>query len=662
MCGICGILAWDGAPVSAERIERMAAVLRHRGPDDAGVHVERAGGVAIGLGHRRLSIIDLSSAGHQPMTNEDGTIWLTYNGEIYNHREARAELLARGHRYHSETDSETIVHGFEEWGEAAVERFRGMFAFGLWDRANERLWLGRDRLGVKPLYYAVAGGALVFASEIKGILASGLVEPTPAAGAIPEYLTFGYLAGDGTLFRGIRKLPPGHLLRWERGRIEVKPYWTLKFTHAGALSEPESVEQFRHLLEESVRLRLMSDVPLGVFLSGGLDSSAIAAVMSRQVAGRLKTFSVGFEARHYSEFPFAREVAQYIGADHHEVVLTPDAFLASLPRMIWYEDEPLWGAPSVALYHVAELASKSVKVVLTGEGSDELFGGYDRYWMTAWNARLAPAWRALPAAVRNVCRRALLDGPLPRGLRRKLGHTFVNHETWPDGLFFDNWLGVFPPSVQRRLCTRRLLRELEGADVYATHRRLLEESGATDLVGQLLYADVRSNMVELLMKQDQMSMAASIESRVPFLDHKLVEFAGRVPARFKIRGRAGKHLVKQALRGYLPDSILFRPKQGFPVPFNAWLRERFLGQAASLLLDATATGRDWFRPEAVRALLEAHAAGSADNTRQIWNLWGLELWARIFLDGDRAWVDSPTEVWSAVAGRTALVGALKAVW
>jgi len=652
MCGIAGIAGEQFQADWSDLVERMTSVQRHRGPDDAGRHVE----TGVALGHRRLSIIDLSAAGHQPMTNEDGTWWLTYNGEIYNHREVRQELIAKGHRYHSETDSETIIHAFEEWGPKAVDRFRGMFAFGLWDRKARRLWLVRDRLGVKPLYYAVVNGTIVFASEIKALFESGLISPALDPRALPEYLTFGYVSGERTMFAGVKRLLPGCYLTFERGQVATTQYWDVEFAPAPgrARSEEELTEQLTSLLDESVRMRLMSDVPLGVFLSGGLDSSAIAAITAKHVSGRLNTFSVGFEKQYYSELPHARVVAQHIGADHHEVILTADDFINSLPRMIWHEDEPIWGPPSVALHAVAELAGHTAKVVLTGEGSDELFAGYDRYWMTAWNDRFAGVYGAVPAFARKAIRRLLLDGPLPERARRALGHTPIGRDNTPESLVFDNWFGVFNPDMQRQIGTPGLIDMLAGTDVYDGHRREFSHGANAHVVDRMLRTDVKNSLVELLMKQDQMSMAASIESRVPFLDYQLVEFAASIPASLKIRSHTGKHLLKRSLAGLLPDSIINRPKEGFPVPFDSWLRERFLGQIGAVLLADDAFTASWIKPEVTRGLINAHAAGRANATRQIWNLFSLELWARVFLGGQRWWVESPREAWSeAVRPETA---------
>ena len=615
----------------------MADVLRHRGPDDAGIWSSEEGATAVGLAHRRLSIIDLSAAGHQPMSNEDGTLWLTYNGEIYNHAtELRPPLEAAGHRYRSHTDSESIIHAFEEWGERAVERFRGMFAFALWDERRERLLLVRDRLGVKPLYYAEIDGTLIFASEIKAILESGLVSPQLAPGALSEYLAFGYIAGDGTMFRGIRKLPPGHMLIWENGRSSLTEYWRLQFRIDERSSERELQHAFADLFEESTRLRLMSDVPLGVFLSGGLDSSAIAAVASRLIDHPLQTFSVGYESRYYSEFPYAREVARLIDADHHEIVLTSETFAEAVPRLVWHEDEPLWGTASVALYFVSTLAARHVKVVLTGEGSDELFAGYDRYWMTALNARALSLYRMMPASGRRLLRKAVFSNAVPERARRALSHTFIAYESIPDGLILDNWFGVFPPEWQATIAGPNLARELGGTDVYSARRAVFDGAEGSDIVDRFLHLDIKTSLVELLMKQDQMSMATSIESRVPFLDHRLVEFAATVPARFKIGRFAGKRLVKDALRDMLPASIVERKKMGFPVPWEQWLRDDYLPSIEAMLLEPRALDRGWFTREAVRSLIAEHRDGRRNLSRQIWALWGLETWARSFLDNDVA--------------------------
>ena len=645
MCGISGIVSDRAEVGSLDRVVAMALEQRHRGPDDSGAFLDTARSPYAGLSHRRLSIIDLSAAGRQPMTNEDGSLWLSYNGEIYNHALIRRELESKGHRYRSHTDSESILHAYEEWGDACVQRFRGMFAFAIWDTPRRRLLLARDRFGVKPLYYAVHNGSLAFASEIKAVLKSAVVPTEARESAIPEYLLFGYLGSEDTMFRHVHKLMPGHVLVYEDGRINVEQYWDLDFTPQAVVDETEAEQHVFDLLERSIEMRLMSDVPLGVFLSGGLDSSAIAAIMARHVTGRLKTFAVGFESQYYSEHSYARQVAEHIGAEHHEVVLTADNFLRTLPRLIWHEDEPIWGPPCVALHHVAALAADHVKVVLTGEGSDELFAGYDRYWMTHWNAMLGRTYDRVPAAIKSLAKRLLVNGPLPAGLRRGFGHTFLNHGVSPDQFVFDNWLGMITPPVQRAICTSSLLADTEDVDPYAAHRHFFESAKSNTVVDRLLYADVKTNLVELLMKQDKMTMAVSIESRVPFLDHEFAEFAAGLPWRMKVRGRSVKAVLKNALRAHLPATIVDRPKKGFPVPFPSWLRERFRRPVESVLLSEDSVTQQWVRPDAVRQLLASHFAGEVEATRPVWNLLSLELWGRIFLKGERSWADWPEVDW-----------------
>jgi asparagine synthase (glutamine-hydrolysing) len=648
MCGIAGIVTRDRSAFAPDVLPRMGAVIAHRGPDDAGTWVSPDLSRGVGLVHRRLSIIDLSAAGHQPMTNEDGSLWVTYNGEIYNHAGLRGELEAAGHRYHSRTDTETILHAYEQWGDDCMQRFRGMFAFGLWDSNRRRLLLVRDRLGIKPVYYApLPDGGLVFGSEIKALLASGLVRATASQAALSEYLLFGYLAGEQTMFEGISILPPGHLLVWDDEGLRVRPYWTLRFSPQPA-SEQELSDRFAQTFDEAVRLRLMSDVPLGVFLSGGLDSSAIAAVMNRHVGERLSTFSIGFPTGHYSELPYARMVAEHLGANHHEVILTADDFITSLPRMVWHEDEPIWTIASVAMYHVSRLASQHVKVVLTGEGSDELFAGYDRYWSGVLNARFAGPYQHVPAPVRHAVRWLLAQRVLPERARRALSHTFLGREATPESLVFDNWFGIFTPAMQQAFCGDDLAAVARSMHPYAAHLEHFRSSGSEDPLDQMLYVDIKTNLVELLMKQDQMSMATSIESRVPFLDHHLVEFAATIPASAKLGRFSGKRLVKHAVRDLLPEAIVNRRKQGFPVPFDAWLRKDFAGHVSALLLSDRSLGRGWFKPDRLRHLVQAHAAGTENASRQLWALLTLELWARIFLDEERDWLDAPDDAWHRV--------------
>lgn len=644
MCGIAGIVAGRRlAPGDADAARRMGAVLEHRGPDEHGFHLDDQAALA----HRRLSIVDLK-AGHQPLANEDRSVWITYNGEIYNHAGLRAELEGRGHRYRTRSDTETIVHAYEQWGEQAVERFRGMFAFAVWDARRSRLLLVRDRLGIKPLYWCRAGDRLLFASEIKALLASGLVEPRANEEALPELLTTRYLSGTRTLFANVYKLLPGHLLVFEDGRVSIRQYWDVPASDEAADAEVGgadtrrtqptvgAVARFRELLEESVRLRLMSDVPLGVFLSGGIDSSVIAALMARQVDRPVETFSVAFEHRAFNELTYSREVADAIGANRHEVVIGDRDFFSALPRLVWQEDEPIAHPSSVPLYFVSKLAREHVTVVLTGEGSDELLAGYGKYPRALWNWRLGGAYsRLVPAAIRSG-----VAGGLATRLPGRLGHyarrSFLVVDRTPAASFFDNFAAVRLADL-RRLSTGDLARRATAEAAYAPSLDYFAaRPDRTGLIDRLLYADLKTYLVELLMKQDQMSMAASIESRVPFLDHVLVEYAATLPASWKLSGLTTKRILRLAARDLLPARILKRPKMGFPVPFGAWARGAWAGWVGDLLLDRTARERGLFDGRQVERLLAAHAAGTTDAGDIIWSLVNLELWYRTFIDGSRA--------------------------
>src|SRR5687767_1961486 len=441
MCGIAGIVASDALTADERvRVPLMRDTLSHRGPDDAGLFTDERAALA----HRRLSIVDLA-AGHQPLANEDETIWIVFNGEIYNHADIRPDLESAGHQYRTRSDTETIVHAYEQWGDACVERLRGMFAFAIWDAPHRRLLLARDRLGVKPLYWTVAHGRLLFASEIKAILESGLVKPQANEAAIPELLGTRYLSGTETLYRGIHRLMPGHTLVYEAGTVTVRPYWDIPIgqpsEELASLPERELVERFTALLEESVRIRLMADVPLGMFLSGGLDSSAIAALMARMIDRPLQTFSVAFKQRAFSELDYAREVATAIGADAHEIVIDDQDFFTALPRLIWHEDEPIAHPSSVPLYFVSALAARHVKVVLTGEGSDELLAGYGKYPRALANWRAGAAYGAVPDALRGWVANTVVP-QLPGRIARYAKRSFLSVPRTPEAMFFDNFASI----------------------------------------------------------------------------------------------------------------------------------------------------------------------------------------------------------------------------
>jgi asparagine synthase (glutamine-hydrolysing) len=637
MCGIAGIVAADRLHADERaRVARMRDVLRHRGPDDAGTFADER---AV-LGHRRLSIVDLA-AGHQPLANEDETVWIVFNGEIYNHAALRRELEAAGHVYRTHSDTETIVHAYEQWGDACVERLRGMFAFAIWDAPRRRLLLARDRLGIKPLYWTVAHGRLLFGSEIKAILESGLVQARANEAALPELLSTRYLSGADTLFKDVRRLLPGHTLVYEDGAVATRQFWDVpvgRAADAGAdtvarATDRDLVARFRALLEESVRLRLMADVPLGMFLSGGLDSSAIAALMARMIDRPLRTFSVAFDHRAYSELEYARQVADAIGAERHEVVIGERDFFGALPRLVWHEDEPIAHPSSVPLYFVSALAREHVTVVLTGEGSDELLAGYGKYPRALVNWRAAAAYAAVPGPVRAWIAGAVVPR-LPAAIRRYARRSFLAVERTPEAMFFDNFAAI-GLDAQSRLLARPTAALATSAQAYGPSRAYFDApaQGATTL-DRLLYTDLKTYLVELLMKQDQMSMAASIESRVPFLDHHLVEFVAALPARMKLRGFQTKWILREAVKGLVPPAILARRKMGFPVPFAHWMRGPSRQLARDVLLDPRSVQRGIVDRHGVERLLAAHAAGETEGGDAIWSLLNLELWYRTFIDGE----------------------------
>jgi len=634
MCGIAGIVSTECLDQEAPaRATRMRDVMAHRGPDEAGLHCDPHAALA----HRRLSIVDLS-AGQQPLSNEDGSVWVIFNGEIYNHAALRAELETQGHAYRTKSDTETIVHAYEQWGDDCVVRFRGMFAFAIWDAPRRRLLLVRDRLGIKPLYWTFRHGTLCFGSEIKAILASGLVEPQANEAVLPEVLSTRYISGDATMFRGIHKLLPGHVLVFDGGAIATRQYWevpvgdALSSARVSNATTTNVVGTFRSLLEESVRLRLMSDVPLGMFLSGGIDSSAIAALMTKMIDRPLQTFSVAFKDRAFNETEYARAVARAIGAVSHEVVIDDRDFFDALPKLVWHEDEPIAHPSSVPLYYVSALARQHVTVVLTGEGSDELLAGYGKYPRAAWNWRAGTVYeRMLPGALRGSIARGLLP-LLPTPLARYARRSFLAMDRTPEAMFFNNFASI-RLADQHTLLGPALRDAATPAAAYGSSVRHFNKLGDTStLLDRLLYTDMKTYLVELLMKQDQMSMAASIESRVPFLDHKLVEYAARLPDDWKLNGWTTKRVLRESMKGLLPDSILNRPKMGFPVPFAKWMKSDWNSVVRQVLLDHRSRERGLIEVPAVDQLLRDHAQGRTDGGDRLWSLFNLELWYRTFID------------------------------
>ncbi len=630
MCGIAGFVTFEASDRWDAVIEDMTGAIRHRGPDGFGYFNEGAAH----LGHRRLSIIDVA-AGVQPMYNEDRRLAIVYNGEIFNHADLRPALEAAGHRYATRCDTETILHGYEEYGPSCVNRLRGMFAFAIWDRSRQTLFCARDRLGIKPFYYFWNGRLFAFASEMKALLRHPAISTALNEAQVSEYLAFGYGSGEDTLFKDIRKLMPGHTLeldaREESPRLRIQQYWDVPKppTREERRDDREWIEECRARLEETVRMRLMSDVPLGMFLSGGVDSSAIAALMKRMTGSPVKTFSVGYAEREFSELDYARQVSEMIGSAHHEVVIGMDDFFGALPSLIWHEDEPLAWPSSVSLYFVSRLAADHVKVVLTGEGSDELFAGYARYNVYLKNLQALKYYALLPKRARGVVRTTIAQSGLLSGnMRRKVMHTVLGRSEDIQSLYLDNFYCAFSEAEQARFG-----RVPEGA--YRHFMDRWEARTDTPLLHRLLYADQKTYLVELLMKQDQMSMATSIESRVPFLDHPFVEFAARVPDRLKIHNGSAKYIFKQAVADLLPASIIHRKKMGFPTPLASWFRDA----KAKPLFDAICAPDGLVAAcldrEAVSALIHRHRSGFEDATDRIWRLLNFQMWGDLFITGKR---------------------------
>lgn len=622
MCGICGMVRSGGGPPPRSALERMGASIRHRGPDDEGVYLADS----VALGHRRLSIVDLAG-GHQPMANEDESAWIIFNGEIYNHAEIRSRLAARGHRYRTASDTESILHLYEEGGPAAFGQLRGMFAFAIWDAKQQTLTLARDHSGIKPLYYAVTPeDGLLFGSEVKAIFAGGRLAPTLDPGAVPEFFATGHVSGEQTLLAGVKKLLPGHWLSWQAGRLRGGRFWSLPEAVEEAGGElgpdaamPEVAEEFWRRFVESVGLQLMSDVPLGAFLSGGLDSSLMVAAMSELGVRNIETFSVGYADRDANELPAARSVATEFSTRHHEVSLGAEQFLAELPRLTWQRDFPLTFPASVPLAAVAESARPHVKVVLTGEGSDELFAGYGRYPRALLNLRWG---KRLDRWLPRAARRALQAGTTHLGegfLGSRLRRSFLGQEGTAVGAFFEPFSDFGRPHRGRLLHAdgdpfRRLAASLDAG--------LLEQNP----LEAFLRIDQETYLEELLMKQDTMSMAASIESRVPFLDHTLRVWAARLPAAFKLQGWTGKAVVRAAAMAHLPAAIVQAKKRGFPVPLARWLRNP-AGQEilqSFALQDLRDAG---VQPEYPRLLFAEHMSGR-DHSLKLWRLLAFAVWLR----------------------------------
>jgi len=620
MCGIAGFVDSNGgfqggSEAATALVGSMCDVIRHRGPDDEGVYV----GEGAALGMRRLSIIDLAT-GHQPIHNEDRTVWVVFNGEIYNYRELRSELAGAGHSFYTSTDTETIVHAYEQWGDGAFDRLRGMFGIALWDRRTRTLLLARDRVGIKPLHYAQSGGRLVFGSEIKSILASGAIVPTLDPAGLDHYLSFLYAPRDASIFAGIRKLPPGHLLRWSEGRVSVESYWTLSADESFSGSAEDAAAALSDVLARAVRAHMVSDVPIGAFLSGGVDSSLVVGLMAQASPRPIKTFSIGFDEPEFDELDAARRVARHFGTDHHELVVQPDA-VSILDDLVEHFDEPFGDASAIPTWYVSRMAGQRVKVVLSGDGGDELFGGYDRY---VPHPRVASFDRLAGRAGRRIA--SVVWPWLPHGAK---GKNFLRHASRdPRGRYLDS-ITFFQSDEKDSLLSADVKRRLRG-DVESTLARRFD--GLTNLpwASQLMHFDFETYLPEdILTKVDRMSMAHSIESRVPLLDHEVVTFAASLPSALKVR----KQVLKQAASGILPADVLGRRKQGFGVPVGVWFRGRLREVFGDILQSARTRQRGYFETRFVDRIVADHLSGRRDHTLRLWLLLMFELWHRRYLDG-----------------------------
>ncbi|MCC6526351.1 MAG: asparagine synthase (glutamine-hydrolyzing) [Polyangiaceae bacterium] len=610
-------MSLDGTPVSATDLGSMCAAMRHRGPDDEGIHVDGE----VGLGMRRLSIIDLAG-GHQPICNEDGRVWAVLNGEIYNYRELRADLERRGHRFATASDTETIVHLYEDEGRRCVERLRGMFAFAVWDAPKRTLLVARDRLGIKPLYFASTGARLCFASELKALCALRDIPRRVDPAALNHLLAFLTTPADRSILAGVRKLEPAHLFVAEPGRApRIERYWDVHFAPDTRSSPAELEAELVHRLEEATRMHMVSDVPVGAFLSGGIDSSTVVAMMARASSRPVKTFSVGFAEPDFDELGYARLVARAFGTEHHEMVLEPDV-LPSLEDLVWHLDEPFGDSSAIPTYLVSKMAGAEVRVVLSGDGGDELFAGYERYLVEKRERRFDP----LPRAVHRLSGQVSAALPSWARGRRLLGHhALVGSERYLDAGT------LFSLRERRRLIGSDLVATLD-ADEPARLATALMRPGAHWL-SALQEFDLHAYLpLDILTKVDRMSMAHSIEARVPLLDHELVELCARIPPSLQLRGTTSKYLLKRAMRGVLPESILRRPKQGFAVPLGRWFRGKLHDVARDVLLCDTARQRGFLEPDAVREVLDAPLRGR-DLDLHTWTLLDFELWCRQYLDG-----------------------------
>jgi asparagine synthase (glutamine-hydrolysing) len=626
MCGIVGIVRCDGLDVDRAVLTRMADAVLHRGPDDDGFYLNGP----VGLGMRRLSIIDLAG-GAQPIHNQDRTAWIVFNGEIYNYRELRDQLEKLGHTFYTNSDTEAIIHAYDQYGADCPKHLRGMFAFAIWDERTQELFLARDRVGKKPLLYAQVDGQLIFGSEFSALLLHPDLGKDIDFEALNHYLSFMCVPAPLTAYREIRKLEPGHSLRYRKGELKIQRYWQPDFSQKLDISEHEAGERAIEILRDAVKVRLMSEVPLGAFLSGGIDSSAVVALMSEESSAPVKTFSIGFEEQDFSELHHARRVAEHVGADHHEFIVRPDA-LEVLPILVEHYGEPYADSSAVPTYYVARETRKHVTVALNGDGGDESFAGYERYAAM----RLAERYHQIPAVLRDTVIRQAIElmpsSETRRGRVRDLKR-FVEAASLPKVERYLRWVSVFDSQAKQDLYTENFSQETHANSAAGIIDPWFTRANGSGIVDAALLTDIMTYLPnDLLVKVDIATMANSLEARSPFLDHHVIEFAASLPEKYKLRGLTTKYLLKRVLKKLLPAENLGRRKMGFGVPIGHWFRGRLQPFLRETILSETALKRGLFKPDAVRSLVELHARSERDYSHQLWTLLMLELWFQRFID------------------------------
>ena len=628
MCGICGKVFFDkDQTLSPDILKKMMAVMNHRGPDDEGMYISKQ----VGLGHKRLTIIDLNT-GKQPISNEDGTVWIVYNGEIYNYKGLRAYLVKKGHTFKTETDTEVIVHMYEEYGEKCISKLRGMFAFALWDARKKTLLLARDRVGIKPLYYSITKSSIVFASEIKSILVDPSVKREVNLAGVGKFLTYFYTPGPETVFKNIDKLNPGYFLIFKAGKAVVKQYWDLNFSHPETGGNfKTSVTELTDILRETVCDHMISDVPVGFLLSGGIDSTALLSFATEQTEKDISTFTIGFEGHDFAdERPYARLAAEKFGTKHHEMTITAKDFLEFLPKYVWHMEEPVCEPPAIALYFVSKLAKEYVKVLISGEGGDEAFAGYPNYRNFVWLERLKRLFGPLNGSVSKILSHmsslSLFSkfkkyAPL---MNIPLDSYYYSRSSGPFSFFNANIENLYSEGFKNHVNKKRAL---EPATAYFAN---VSDQNNLD---KMLYVDTKTWLPDdLLIKADKITMANSVELRVPLLDHKVLEFAARLPAHYKLNGFTTKYILKEAFCDRVPKEILNRKKTGFPVPYENWMNNECMEEVYTILMDTKTIERGYFKKKSIKKYLEQNRLNVISNPKEIFSLLILELWHRSFID------------------------------